>query len=47
MRAAHLVVSSASPLWFALAVLAYCLTAAIFAFASLAFGKRLLEDFRT
>ena len=46
LRAAHLIVTTASPAWFAVILLAYCLMAALFAVGSYASGKQLLEDIR-
>lgn len=47
LRGSHLMVTSASPAWFAVVLLAYCVWAVIFAFVSYALGKRLIEDFRS
>ena len=47
LRAANLVVTTASPAWFAVALLAYCLLAVMFSFGSYVFAARLIDDFRT
>jgi hypothetical protein len=47
LRAASLVVTTASPAWFAVILLAYCLMTVMFAFCSYVFAVRLVDDFRT
>lgn len=47
VRAASIQVSTASPAWFAVVLLAYCVMTVMFAFLSYLFGKQLIKDFRT
>lgn len=47
LRGSHLMVTTDSPAWFAVVLLAYCLMAVMFAFFSYVLGKWLIEDFRT
>ena len=47
LRAANMQVTTSSPAWFAVVLLAYCLMASMFAFLSYAFAKQLIKDFRT
>ena len=47
LRAANLVVTTASPAWFAVALLAYFLLTVMFGFCTYVFAARLIDDFRT
>ncbi|QIK96831.1 hypothetical protein G7076_10690 [Sphingomonas sp. HDW15A] len=47
IRAAHWVVTSATPVWFVVVLLIHGLFAMVLAAASYGFGKKLLEDLRT
>lgn len=47
LRAANLIVTTASPAWFALALLFYCFMGIVFAYASYGLTVRLIEDFRS
>ena len=47
LRGSHVMVTTDSPAWFAVVLLAYCLMTMMFAFFSYVLGKWLIEDFRT
>ena len=47
IRGVNLVVTNASPAWFALALSFYCLMGAAFAYATYGLAAKLIEDFRT
>ena len=47
VRGATFMVTTASPAWFVVALLAYCVMTVLFAFGTYMFAARLIDDFRT